>query len=82
MLSIACGRLWFEVGFGFGFGFCLATLGGVCFFAGLRDLSSGFMRWRLDVWLCAGIRFTLARFTRRPCAGRHLLFFAAAKKSR
>ncbi|WP_435529806.1 hypothetical protein, partial [Paraburkholderia caribensis] len=32
--------------------------------------------------LCAGIRVTLARFKRRPCAGRHLLFFAAAKKSR
>ncbi|WP_224101271.1 hypothetical protein, partial [Paraburkholderia caribensis] len=30
----------------------------------------------------AGIRDALARFTRRPCAGRHLLFFAAAKKSR
>ncbi|WP_343657453.1 hypothetical protein, partial [Paraburkholderia caribensis] len=28
----------------------------------------------------AGIRDSLARFTRRPCAGRHLLFFAAAKK--
>ena len=37
------------------------------------------------VWifcLCAGIRDLLACFTRRPCAGRHLLFFAAAKKSR
>jgi len=30
----------------------------------------------------AGIRVTLACFKRRPCAGRHLLFFAAAKKSR
>jgi hypothetical protein len=30
----------------------------------------------------AGIRELLARFSRRPCAGRHLLFFAAAKKSR
>jgi hypothetical protein len=30
----------------------------------------------------AGIRDLLARFKRRPCAGRHLLFFAAAKKSR
>ncbi len=30
----------------------------------------------------AGIRVLLAHFTRRPCAGRHLLFFAAAKKSR
>ncbi|MCO4883371.1 hypothetical protein, partial [Paraburkholderia caribensis] len=34
------------------------------------------------VCLLAGIRVLLARFTRRPCAGRHLLFFAAAKKSR
>ena len=34
------------------------------------------------VGLCAGIRVTLARFKRCPCAGRHLLFFAAAKKSR
>ena len=32
--------------------------------------------------LGAGIRVTLAPFTRCPCAGRHLLFFAAAKKSR
>src|SRR5690349_22449736 len=31
---------------------------------------------------CAGIRVLLASFMRRPCAGRHLLFFAAAKKSR
>ncbi|MCO4881701.1 hypothetical protein [Paraburkholderia caribensis] len=31
---------------------------------------------------CAGIRVTLACFKRCPCAGRHLLFFAAAKKSR
>jgi hypothetical protein len=30
----------------------------------------------------AGIRVLLACFMRRPCAGRHLLFFAAAKKSR
>ncbi|SDH80153.1 hypothetical protein SAMN04487926_108105 [Paraburkholderia steynii] len=34
------------------------------------------------VLLFAGIRALLACFTRRPCAGRHLLFFAAAKKSR
>jgi len=32
--------------------------------------------------VCAGIRDLLACFRRRPCAGRHLLFFAAAKKSR
>src|ERR1700740_153474 len=37
------------------------------------------------VWfacVCAGIRVLLACFRRRPCAGRHLLFFADAKKSR
>ncbi|SKC75081.1 hypothetical protein SAMN05445504_1841 [Burkholderia sp. CF099] len=37
------------------------------------------------VWfacVCAGIRALPSRFKRRPCAGRHLLFFAAAKKSR
>ncbi|MFP3551052.1 hypothetical protein SB861_10065, partial [Paraburkholderia sp. SIMBA_049] len=31
---------------------------------------------------CAGIRALPSCFKRRPCAGRHLLFFAAAKKSR
>jgi len=30
----------------------------------------------------AGIRVVLSRFMRCPCAGRHLLFFAAANKSR
>jgi len=35
-----------------------------------------------SAYICAGIRVLLACFTRRPCAGRHLLFFAAAKKSR
>nr|MDW3657443.1 hypothetical protein [Paraburkholderia terrae] len=32
--------------------------------------------------LCGGIRVMPSCFKRRPCAGRHLLFFAAAKKSR
>ena len=36
----------------------------------------------LSLSLFAGIRELLACFRRRPCAGRHLLFFAAAKKSR
>src|SRR5262249_50569809 len=31
---------------------------------------------------CAGIRDFMSVFMRRPCAGQHLLFFAAAKKSR
>jgi hypothetical protein len=39
-------------------------------------------KWCGLVCVFAGIRDALARFTRRPCAGRHLLFFAAAKKSR
>uniref|UniRef100_UPI00296B2D81 hypothetical protein n=1 Tax=Paraburkholderia terrae TaxID=311230 RepID=UPI00296B2D81 len=36
----------------------------------------------LYVCLFAGIRVMTYPFKRRPCAGRHLLFFAAAKKSR
>ncbi|MFP3553683.1 hypothetical protein SB861_23640, partial [Paraburkholderia sp. SIMBA_049] len=50
------------------------------------------LRWLLRfafvarlVWFAcvfAGIRDLLACFKRRPGAGRHLLFFAAAKKSR
>jgi hypothetical protein len=43
------------------------------------------LRWHPRIGcsgLCAGIRALLACFTRCPCAGRHLLFFAAAKKSR
>ena len=54
-------------GFWFGFGFGFRFL--------LRKLSG------LHVF-CAGIRELLSSFRRRPCAGRHLLFFAAAKKSR
>src|SRR6266702_3879232 len=37
------------------------------------------------VWFAcvfAGIRVLPSCFKRRPCSGRHLLFFAAAKKSR
>jgi hypothetical protein len=41
-----------------------------------------FWFWFWFVGVCAGIRVSLTSFTRRPCAGRHLLFFAAAKKSR
>ena len=40
---------------------------------------------KLWLWLfclCAGIRVMTYPLKRRPCAGRHLLFFAAAKKSR
>ncbi|MCO4883317.1 hypothetical protein, partial [Paraburkholderia caribensis] len=41
------------------------------------------LRWHPRIaFAFAGIRELLARFKRRPCAGRHLLFFAAAKKSR
>ncbi len=63
--------------------------GGVCCASGLVFLP---LRWHprggvycasgLFFCLCAGIRDLLACFKRRPCAGRHLLFFAAAKKSR
>ncbi|WP_148654612.1 hypothetical protein [Paraburkholderia caribensis] len=57
-----------------------ATLGGFGFFAGVRDLL--LLLLVSAICLCAGIRDLLSCFTRRPCAGRHLLFFAAAKKSR
>jgi hypothetical protein len=40
------------------------------------------LRWHPPIYVFDGIRELLARFRRRPCAGRHLLFFAAAKKSR
>ncbi|WP_143055828.1 hypothetical protein [Paraburkholderia hospita] len=62
-----------------------------CFFAfswPVLFLSIGFFVFGVSaklVWFAlasAGIRDALAFFTRRPCAGRHLLFFAAAKKSR
>jgi hypothetical protein len=56
---------------------------GVLVFAMAAPLAPS--RRRRSFWFacaCAGIRDSLARFTRRPCAGRHLLFFAAAKKSR
>ena len=42
------------------------------------------LRWHPRYGVCAfaGIRAMPSCFTRCPCAGRHLLFFAAAKKSR
>ncbi|WP_310044585.1 hypothetical protein, partial [Paraburkholderia caribensis] len=67
-----------------------AVCAGVCelffAFAGIRALLAWFRRGRSVYWafalvLCAGIRDALSSFRRRPCAGRHLLFFAAAKKS-
>jgi len=77
-----------RVGFGFGFGFSLASafllsvlhalpLCGAAFAFGLScDALFGLLVLLLASALC------LACFKRRPCAGRHLLFFAAAKKSR
>ncbi|WP_225033981.1 hypothetical protein, partial [Paraburkholderia sp. XV] len=59
-----------------------ATLG-----FGIWDLGFGFwvlrfslcaLRWHPPIYVFDGIRELLARFTRCPCAGRHLLFFAAA----
>ncbi|WP_224101777.1 hypothetical protein, partial [Paraburkholderia caribensis] len=60
-------------------GFGLGAVGFVWF--------SGPLRWYprfafAFAFAFAGIRELLACFRRRPCAGRHLLFFAAAKKSR
>src|SRR5690348_26616 len=50
----------------------------------LRRGNSGFVLG--SVWVVLGFALASAFcywcFTRRPCAGRHLLFFAAAKKSR
>ncbi|WP_224100614.1 hypothetical protein, partial [Paraburkholderia caribensis] len=70
--------------FGRRFCFCgwSGRLGGFGFFAGVRDLLLLLLLLVSALWLCAGIRELLACFKRRPCAGRHLLFFAAAKKSR
>ncbi|SEI13891.1 hypothetical protein SAMN05192544_1024102 [Paraburkholderia hospita] len=53
----------------------------VCLCDGIREM----MFAAQAVWsfcFCAGIRALPSCFMRRPCAGRHLLFFAAAKKSR
>ncbi len=61
----------------------LVFAAGVCgFLRGHPRIVSVLQASPVCVCLCAGIRDALARFTRRPCAGRHLLFFAAAKKSR
>jgi hypothetical protein len=73
-----------------------AVAGGVGFSGVIRDLPLRLhprFRWHPGIAFAfafvfvfavafAGIRDSLARFKRRPCAGRHLLFFAAAKKSR
>ncbi|WP_162600893.1 hypothetical protein [Paraburkholderia sp. C35] len=48
---------------------------------GLVFLLFAFCFW-LFAFAFAGIRVMLSCRMRRPCAGQHLLFFAAAKKSR
>jgi len=59
-----------------------ATLGALLVFA-LASAVAFSRRGRVRyAGLFAGIRDLLSSFTRCPCAGRHLLFFAAAKKSR
>ena len=58
-----------------------ATLVSVCVFAGILGLTLWRSRFGfLALALASALR--CSPFTRRPCAGRHLLFFAAAKKSR
>jgi hypothetical protein len=52
------------------------------FCAGIRVAPSRRGRCSSALALCAGIRVAPTRRGRCPCAGRHLLFFAAAKKSR
>ena len=64
--------VWFSFWFGFGLSdFALASA------------RRGLLRKRFGCsGLFAGIRVMPSCFKRRPCAGRHLLFFAVAKKSR
>src|SRR6266702_3982236 len=63
--------------------FCLRTLGGRFVFALASALClRGSCVAVRSVCLCVGIRAMPSCFKRRTCAGRHLLFFAAAKKSR
>jgi len=59
----------------FVFWFWFGFLGFACRRLGLVLLGFGLLVVSLASAFC------LACFTRRPCAGRHLLFFAAAKKS-
>jgi hypothetical protein len=94
---LAAARWWFLLRKRFGFGFGLLVLCAgirdamfaarafvlcVCLCAGIRDTVFAAQAFVLCVCLCAGIRAMSSCFMRRPCAGRHLLFFAAAKKSR
>ena len=62
--------------------FVSAAVGGLLWFcAGIRvTVVAAHAVWFAGV--CFGIRDLPSCFKRRPCAGRHLLFFAAAKKSR
>ncbi len=75
-IGLVWGLVWF--GFWFWFWFWLAARESFC-------LHPRFAFVARRVWfagVCAGIRVLPSCFKRRPCAGRHLLFFAAAKKSR
>jgi hypothetical protein len=76
--------LWFAWG-GAGVRVCLLGASGLVWF-GLVWFGFGLVWFGFGLVLfacvCAGIRDLLSGFRRRPCAGRHLLFFAAAKKSR
>ena len=88
----ALARAWFGEGVWVGFGFYASRRGwcvlGFCllrerprFVVSDGGLVLAFARASAHC-LRAGIRALPSRFTRCPCAGRHLLFFAAAKKSR
>ncbi|MFP3559358.1 hypothetical protein SB861_53405, partial [Paraburkholderia sp. SIMBA_049] len=66
----------------FGFFVCDALVWCACFYAGIRVAVFAINALHLCICLFAGIRVMTYPFKRRPCAGRHLLFFAAAKKSR
>jgi len=60
--------------------FCFLVLG--FWFCCASRVVGLWLRWRSRFVFCAGIRVMLSVRECCPCAGRHLLFFAAAKKSR
>jgi hypothetical protein len=69
-------------------GWFFAGAGAVCSLPGVCEVMvrCRFRWWFAGFAVCfagfAGIRDLLLVYSRCPCAGRHLLFFAAAKKSR
>ncbi len=78
------GRFWFVLSLASARQ-CLLRMSCRCGFAfSMASALCLFVLHASPLWVClfAGIRVMTYPFKRRPCAGRHLLFFAAAKKSR